>query len=271
MWQRKWHLDRLPQVAGRILGNPLAGLGDGDQLGLAGGVLLLGRHLPSQLRVAMRQADDGLHDDERSLVEVELGGVRKPHLEGHLALLDLLDHARETFPVDPGVVQVASPARPAEEVDDQTGVIRGTRIEAVPLLEDLERPGLQRTLLPVLERPLVRLPVLRGRRLLDGVLRLHPIHVPFRIRVDAVDGTRHATHEEVVVDVQLLPLQQGRHELGSADDLLVAGSVLVHLGHDANALEVDLLRRAPELLLEPIDARLVGRDAACGTLRLCCC
>ena len=201
----------------------------------------------------MSQADNRPHDDETCLVEVQLGGVRQPHIEGHLPLLDFLDHAGKTLVIDPGVVQVASATRPAEELSDETGVIDRSRIKTIPLLKNLERPGPQRTLFPVIKRPLVCLPVFRGLRLLNGVLFLHPIHVPFRIRVDAIDGTRHASHEEVVVDVQLLPLQQGCHEFGSTEDLLVASGVLVHLGHDPDPLKIDLLRSAPELLFQPVD------------------
>jgi hypothetical protein len=44
----------------------------------------------------------------------------------------------------------------------------------------------------------------------DGVLFLHPVHVPLRERVHGVDAARHGAHEEVVVNVELLPLQHGR-------------------------------------------------------------
>ena len=57
--------------------------------------------------------------------------------------------------VDPGVVQVAAATRPVEETDDEAGVIARFRIEPILLLEDLQRAGLQRTLVPVIERPLV--------------------------------------------------------------------------------------------------------------------
>ena len=85
------------QVPGRMLGNPFAGLGNGNQLCFAGRVFFLGRHFPGQLGIAMSQADNGLHGDETSFIEVELGGIRQPHLEGHLPLLDFLDHARKAL------------------------------------------------------------------------------------------------------------------------------------------------------------------------------
>ena len=43
------------------------------------------------------------------------------------------------------------------------------------------------------------------------------------------------------------PLKQGGHEFGPADDLLVAGGILVHLMHDPDPLKIDLSRGAPEL------------------------
>ena len=178
-------LDGFPQVPGRMLGHPLAGLGDGDQLRLAGCVLLLRRHLPGQLGIAVRQPDDGLHRDQAGLVEVELRCVRQPHVEGLLPLLDLLDHAGQALVVDPGVVQVAAATRPGHELRDEAGLVDRVRIKAVLLDEDLVGPRPQRPLVPVLERPLVRLAVFRGLRLLDGLLFLHPLDVPFRIRVDA--------------------------------------------------------------------------------------
>ena len=214
----------------------------------------------------MSQADNGLHGDLTSFIEVQLGGIGQPHLERHLPLLDVLEHARKAFVIDLGIVQVAAATRPAEELSDEACVIDRVWIKTIPLLEDLKRPRLQRTLVPVLERPLVRLPVLRGLRLLNGILFFHPIHVPFRIRVDAVDGAGHATHEEVVIDVQLLPLKQGGHELGSSEDLLVASGVLVNLCHDPDPLKINLRRRAPELFFQSIDPCIIGLDLCCGTL-----
>ncbi len=208
---------------------PFAGFGNRDQLRLTGFIFFLRRHFPGQLGVAMSQVDNGLHGDEACFVKVQLGGIRQTHIEGLLPLLDLFDHAGKAFVIDPGVVQVASATRPVKETHDETGVKGRGRIESIPLLEDLKRARLQRTFFPVIERPLVRFPVLRGLRLLNRILFLHPIHVPFRIRVDAVDGARHAAHEEIVVDVQLFPLKQGCHEFGPADDLLVANGVFVHL------------------------------------------
>ena len=52
---------------------------------------------------------------------------------------------------------------------------------------------------------------------------------------------RHAAHKEVVVDIQLFPLQQGGEEFGPAEDLLITGGVLVNLGHDPDPLEIDIL------------------------------
>ena len=259
-------LNRFSQVPGRMLRNPFAGFGNRDQLRLAGRVLLLGRHLPGQLGIAMRQADDGPHDDEAGFIEVELAGVGQAHVEGRLTLLDLLDHGGQAMVVDPGVVQVAAATRPVEEADDEAGVVAGFRIEPVLLLEDLQRAGLQRPLFPVVERPLVHPLVLRVLALLDGVVVLHPIDVPFRIRVDAVDGAGHAAHEEVVVDVELLPLQQGGHELGATHDVLVALSGRVDLLHDPDPLEIDLSGRAPELFLQPVDPCGIGLHAAGGAL-----
>ena len=223
-----------------MLGNPFAGFGNRDQLRLTGFVLFLCRHFPGQLGITMSQADNGPHDDEAGFIEVELGGIRQPHVEGRLPLLDLLDHAGKPIVVNPGVVKVASATRPVKETNDEAGIIGRVRIKTILLFEDLKRAGLQRTLVPVIERPLVCLPVFRGLRLLNGLLFLHPIHVPFRIRVDAVDGARHAAHEEVVVDVELLPLKQGCHELGPTDDLLVACGGLVNLLHDPDPLKIDL-------------------------------
>jgi len=45
------------------------------------------------------------------------------------------------------------------------------------------------------------------------------------------------SHEEVVVDVELLPLQHGRQQLGTADDLRISGGVFVHVRHDPDTLE----------------------------------
>jgi len=90
-----------------MFGNPLAGLGQGDQFGLAGGVLLLGRHLPGQLGIAVGKPDDGFMTIWQA-VEVELRGVRLPHLEGHLALFDVLEDAGQALVEDLGVVQVAA-------------------------------------------------------------------------------------------------------------------------------------------------------------------
>ena len=198
---------------------------------------LLGRHVPGQFGIAMRQAHNGPHDDEAGFIEVELAGIGQAHVEGRLPLLDLLDHGGQTMVVNPGVVQVAAATRPVKEADDVAGCIGRDRIKTVLLLEDLERAWLQCALFPVIERPLVDPLVLRVLALLNGVVVLHPIHVPFRIRVDAVDGAGHAAHEEVVVDVELLPLQQGGHELGSTHDVLVALSGRVDLLHDPDPLE----------------------------------
>ncbi len=257
-------LDGFPQVPGRMLGHVLAHLGDVQQLLHPLGVRLLRRHLAGQLGIAVRQPDDRPHRDEAGLVEVELGGVRQPHVEGLLPLLDLLDHAGEALVVDPRVVQVAAAARPGHELRDEARLVDGVRIEAVLLDEDLVGPRPQRPLVPVLERPLVRLPVFRGLRLLDGLLFLHPLHVPFRIRVDGVDAARHAADDEVLVDVQLLPLDQLGEELGPADDLLVAGGALVDLRHDPDPLAVDLLGRAHVLLLQPVDPIGIDLDPTAG-------
>ncbi len=259
-------LDGFSQVPGRMLGHPFAGFGNRDQLRLAGRVLLLGRHFPGQFGIAMSQADNGPHDDEAGFIEVELAGIGQAHVEGRLPLLDLLDHGGQPMVVNPGVVQVAAATRPVKETDDKAGIIARVRIETILLLEDLQRAGLQRTLVPVIERPLVYPLVLRVLALLNGIIVLHPIDVPFRIRVDAVDGAGHAAHEEVVVDVELLPLQQGGHELGATHDILVALSGRVNLLHDPDPLKINLSRRAPELFFQPIDPCLVGLDPPCGTL-----
>ncbi len=266
-------LDGFPQVSGRMFGHPFAGLGDGDQLRLAGCILFLGRHVPGQLGVAMRQSHDGPHDDEAGFIEVELAGIGQAHLEGSLAFFDLLDHGGESVVVDPRVVQVAAATRPVEEADDEAGVIARFRVETVLLLEDLQRAGFQGALFPVVECPLVDPPVLRVLALLDGVVVLHPVDVPLRVGVDAVDGAGHAAHEAVVVDVELFPLQQGGHELGATHDVLVALSRRVHLLHDPDPLEIDLRRGRPELFFQPIDPVFVDLDTACRALRriLCLC
>ena len=75
-------LDGLSQVPGRMLGHPFAGFGDRDQLRLAGRVLLLGRHFPGQLGIAMSQADNGPHDDEAGFIEVELAGIGQAACRG---------------------------------------------------------------------------------------------------------------------------------------------------------------------------------------------
>ena len=203
---------------------------------------LLGRHFPGQFGIAMSQADNGPHDDEAGFIEVELAGIGQAHVEGRLSLLDLLDHGGQPMVVNPGVVQVAAATRPVKETDDKAGIIARFRIETILLLEDLQRAGLQSTLFPVIERPLVYPLVLRVLALLNGIVVFHPIHVPFRIRVDAVDGAGHAAHEEVFVDVELLPLQQGGHELGSTHDILVALRLRVNLLHDPDPLKINLSR-----------------------------
>ena len=52
-------LDGFPQVPGRMLGHPLADLGDVEQFLLAHGIRLFRRHLPGQLGIAVSQADNG--------------------------------------------------------------------------------------------------------------------------------------------------------------------------------------------------------------------
>ena len=68
------------------------------------------------------------------------------------------------------------------------------------------------------------------------------------------------------LDVQLLSIQQGSHELGASEDLLIAGSVLVDLRHHPDPLEINLLRSAPELFFQPIDPCVIDRDSSRGTL-----
>ncbi len=95
-------LDGFAQVAGRMLGHPLADLGDVEQFLLAVGIRFFRRHLAGQLGIAVGQANDGLHDDAAGLIEGELVGIRQAHLEGRLALVDLFDHAGKPIPVHPG-------------------------------------------------------------------------------------------------------------------------------------------------------------------------
>ena len=250
-----------------MLRHPFAGFGNRDQLRLAGRVFLLGRHVPRQFGIAMSQADNGPHDDEAGFIEVELAGIGQAHVEGRLTLLDLFDHGGQPMVVDPGVVQVAAATRPVKETDDKAGIIARFRIEPILLLEDLQRAGLQSTLVPVIERPLVHSLVLRVLALLNGIVVFHPIDVPFRIRVDAIDGAGHAAHEEVVVDVELLPLQQGGHELGSTHDILVALRLRVNLLHDPDPLKINLGRGAPELFFQTVDPCFVGLDPSLWRIR----
>ena len=72
--------------------------------------------------------------------------------------------------------------------------------------------------------------------------------------------------KQVVVDVELFPLQQGGHELGSTHDILVALSSRVNLLHDPDPLKIDLGRSAPELFFQPVDPCFIGLDLSCGTL-----
>ena len=199
------------------------------------------------------------------LIEVQLGSIGQPHLKGRLSLLDLLDHGSQSMVVNPGVVQVAAAARPVKETDDKARIIGRAWIKSILLFEDLQRAGLQRALVPVIERPLVYPLVFRILALLNGIVFFHPIDVPFRIRVDAIDGAGHAAHKAVVVDVELFPLQQGGHELGATHDILVALSVRVNLLHDPDPLEIDLRFGAPELFFQSVDTCLVGFYLSCGT------
>ena len=238
-------LDGLPQVAGGILGNPLAGFGEGDQLRFAGCVLLLRRHFTSQLGIAMGIADRRPHHDEGCLIEVELGEVRHPHLEGHLPLLHLLDHAGKALAVNPRVVQVATAGRPVMERGDQAGVVTGFRVVAKALLKDGFGAEFHPTRAPVVDRPLVRRLVFRRRRVFDRLLLDHPIHLPFGIGVERVEFACHGADKEVVVDIQFLALQDGSQEFGALEERMIARGFFVHLAHDPDSLEVEILRSAP--------------------------
>ena len=256
-------LNGFSQVPGRMLGHPFTGLGDGNQLLLAGRVLLLGCHIPGQFCIAIREADNGPHQDEAGFIEVHLAGIGQAHFQGRLPFLDFLDHGGQPMVVNPGVVQVAAATRPVEETDDKAGIIARLRIETIFLLEDLQRARLQCALFPVIEGPLVDPLVLRVLALLNGVVVLHPIHVPFRIRVDAVDGAGHAPYKEIVIDVELFPFQQGGHELGATHDILVALSGRVNLLHDPDPLEINLGRSASELFFQPINPCSIGFYTTC--------
>jgi hypothetical protein len=58
----------------------------------------------------------------------------------------------------------------------------------------------------------------------------------------------------------LLAIQHFCQELGSPDDLLVAGGIIVHLLHDPDALEIELHGDAPVELFQLVDALGVGID-----------
>ena len=177
-------LDGFSQIPGRMLGHPFADLGDVEQFLLADGIRLFRRHLSGQFSITVSQANKGPHDNETGFIEGELVGIRQPHLEGRLSLLDLFDHAGKPIPVHPGIVQVAAATGPVKETNDIAGSIGRARIKTILPFEDLKRAGLQRPLVPVFERPFVRLAVFRGLRTSQrySPLSSNPLAIPDRCR-----------------------------------------------------------------------------------------
>ena len=67
------HLDGLPEVARRVCGDPAADVGYLEKLGLAGLVLLFGRHLLGEVGVTLGEDDDRVAGDVHALKLLVLG------------------------------------------------------------------------------------------------------------------------------------------------------------------------------------------------------